>query len=648
MSYGLQIASLVIIFIVVMEFYRYRRLNLLTTKMFEVLIFLSVTSILFKSLCIFSYFNPEHFTILSAKLIHQLFYVTVNINIWMIYMYIDLRTRSIKNYTTPQFVLRILPLFLSFLMVLLGDINYYCELDEAYAYGIIPLSSYFAFSCYFLMIVFLLLRSEHFKEKQYNFEFILFLSIWLVTALVEYLCPYMHLSSASSCVAVLFYYLIFENPKDHTDKDISSAFSRYAFEYTVQEFFKLRRHFWVINFSLQNVEAIRSTYGQKACIECLEKAIQTIPEFKSYNIFRTLEYSFGFIINSKEELNNLYGSYKLSDRTLFLTDYMVAPSFSVCSIECPAIVSSSEGLISLLAFCKNGVESKSGSSIQIIDKSTAEKRNYIAAVESLLQKAVDEDGFEVYYQPIVNSITHKCVYFEALVRLKDKDTLGYISPDVFIPIAEKKGLISQLGDRVMNKVCSFVRKYNLDKQSFVGVGVNLSGFQLQDPSLPYRLHQSVKNYDISTKFINFEITETIAVHSRNAVIAANIEKLKKMGYKFSMDDFGTGYSNFSNMSSINYDLVKIDKSMIWQAFDGKNRKSMTVLISIINMIHSIGCTVVAEGIETESQAEFLRECGIEFLQGFFFSKPLSEDSFLEYLSKMDDESVVSELNILKK
>ncbi|SKA59747.1 EAL domain, c-di-GMP-specific phosphodiesterase class I (or its enzymatically inactive variant) [Succinivibrio dextrinosolvens DSM 3072] len=232
--------------------------------------------------------------------------------------------------------------------------------------------------------------------------------------------------------------------------------------------------------------------------------------------------------------------------------------------------------------------------------------------------------------------------------MKDKDTLSYISPDVFIPIAEKKGLISQLGDRVMNKVCSFVRKYNLDKQSFVGVGVNLSGFQLQDPSLPYRLHQSVKNYDISTKFINFEITETIAVHSRNAVIAANIEKLKKMGYKFSMDDFGTGYSNFSNMSSINYDLVKIDKSMIWQAFDGKNRKSMTVLISIINMIHSIGCTVVAEGIETESQAEFLRECGIEFLQGFFFSKPLSEDSFLEYLSKMDDESVVSELNILKK
>ena len=117
MSYGLQIASLVIIFIVVMEFYRYRRLNLLTTKMFEVLIFLSVTSILFKSLCIFSYYNPEHFTILSAKLIHQLFYVTVNINIWMIYMYIDLRTRSIKNYTTPQFVLRILPLFLSFLLI---------------------------------------------------------------------------------------------------------------------------------------------------------------------------------------------------------------------------------------------------------------------------------------------------------------------------------------------------------------------------------------------------------------------------------------------------------------------------------------------------------------------------------------------------
>ncbi len=647
MSYGVQIASFIIIFIVVMEFYRYRRLKLYTTKMFEVLIFFSALSILFKSLCLFSYYHPEYFTILSTKIVHQLFFVTVNINIWLIYMYIDLRTRSIKNYTNAQFVLRTLPLCVSFLMVIFGDIGYHSEGDEAYSYGIISQSSYLAFACYFLLIVFMLLRSDPSKEKRFYYEYVLFLFIWLVTTTVQYFFPFMHLSSASSCVAVLCFYLIFENTKEHTDKDIPSAFSRYSFEYTIQEFLKLRRHFWVINFSLQNVESIRATYGQKVCLECIEKAIMTIPEFKSRNIFRTLEYSFGFIISSKEDLEHLYGNYKLSDRTLLLSDYMVTPSFSVCSVECPNIVSDSEDLMDLLSFCRNADEYGNNHSIQVIDKATADQREYREEIETLLQKAIDEDGFDVYFQPIINSVSRKCVYLEALIRLKAESSQGYVSPDVFIPIAEKKGLIYQLGDRVINKVCSFIRKYNLDKKNIIqGIAVNLSGIQLSEPSLPYRLHQAVKNYNLSPKFIFFEVTETAAVHS-GKIAQSNISKLRKLGYKLSMDDFGTGYSNFYNMASISYDLIKIDKSLIWQAFDEKNRKSMTVLLSIINLVHSIGCSIVAEGVETDAQANYFKECGIEFLQGFYFSRPLPSDLILEYLEKNSElHSPLESLNII--
>lgn len=635
MSYGVQVVSLIIIFIVVMEFFRYRRLTLLTTKIYEILICLSVFNILIKSVCIFSYLHPEFFSILSSKVIHQLFYSSQNILFWMIFMYVDLRTRAIRNYTSFQFMWRAIPLCVSVLMIIFGDISYHSDSDGAYAFGTVTNSSYFAFCCYFLLIISLYFRSEISKRQLYGVEFILFLIIWLSTAVLMYFVPYMHLSSGTSCLAVLFFFLIFENPKDHTDKDISNIFSRHSFEYTVQELLKLNRHFWVINFSLQNVESIRSTYGQKACIECLEKAIKTVPDYKSHNIFRTLDYSFGFIIYSKDKLDDLYGNYKLTDRTLLLSDYMVSPSFYVCSIECPTIVSESDALIDLLSFCKNTEVQTSDRPIHVIDNTIAQKRDYIDAIERLLQKAIDEDGFEVYYQPIVNAITKKCLYFEALVRLKDDSSLGYISPEVFIPIAEKKGLISKLGDRVINKVCNFIRKYNLDKKSLGGVGVNLSGIQLADPVLSYKLNQAVKNYDISPKFINYEITETIAVHS-GKVAKANIEKLKDFGFKFSMDDFGTGYSNFYNMSSISYDLIKIDKSIVWQAFDSKNRKSMTVLLSIINMIHAIGCSIVAEGVETDAQADYLKECGIEFLQGYYFSKPLAPDLFLEYLAKNTD------------
>ncbi len=638
MSYGIQLIALIIILIVVIEFFRYKRLNLLTTRMYEILVLLSILSVFFEGLCLFTCYHPEYFSFYMTRTIHQFFFVNLNLTTWMIYMYIDLRTRAVKTYSYFQFFWRTIPLLFSVVLAVFGEISYYKGDDGAYAYGTIPLSSYIVFWSYFFLIILLMFRSEVHKEKLFQFEFCVFLTIWASLVIVQFMFPFLVLSSASVCVAVFFFYLIFENSKDYSDKEVYSAFSRHSFEYTVQELLKLGKRFWVINFSMQNVESIRSTYGQKVCMECLEKTIQIIPEFKSHSIFRTLYYSFCFIIYSEEELKNFYNRYKLSERNLLLSDYMVAPSFSVCSVECPTIVSSSDDLIDLLSFCRTEFDSYTDSSIQIIDLETARKREHRVAIEKLLQKAIDEDGFDVFFQPIVNAITKKCVSFEALVRLKDKETLGYISPEIFIPIAEKKGLVSQVGDKVVNKVCSFIRKYNLDKQNFWGVGINLSGMQMLDPSLPYRLNQAVKNYDIPPKFVNFEVTETVAVNS-GKVAKSNIEKLKKLGYRFSMDDFGTGYSNFSSMASINYDLVKIDKSMIWDAFKGNNQKSMTVLLSIVNMIHSIGCSIVAEGVDEEKLADFLKECGIEFLQGFFFSKPLSQEDFIEYLTENSDVAI---------
>jgi len=632
MSYGVQFVALVIILVVTLEFFRYRRINLLTTKMYEILLGIAALCVILEALCLFSCFHPEYFTIISAKSLHQVFFASLNIETWMIYMYIDIRTRSVKSYSNFQFIWRTIPLLISIGMVLFGDVYYYSDVEGAYAYGLIPQSSYFSFICYYALILFLLIKPDPNKDKLFQYEFILYMALWGGIVFIQYLIPVMVLASSSVCLSVLFFYLIFENSKEYSDKDINSAFSRHSFEYTVQELLKLGKRFWVINFSLQNVETIRSTYGHKICMQCLEQAIKNFPEFKSHNIFRTLEYSFCFILHSEEELSQFYSRYKPTDRSLLLSDYMVAPSFYVCSVECPEIVSSSEDLMDLLSFCKNEHVSSNVFSIQEIDKTMAKKREYRVAIEKLLQKAVDEDGFEVYYQPIINSVTGRCVFFEALVRLKDSESLGYVSPEVFIPIAEQKGIISKLGDKVINKVCEFVRKYNLDKRGFWGIGINLSGMQMMDPSLPYRLNQSVKNYDINPKFINFEVTETVALTSGN-IVKKNVDKLKKFGYKFSMDDFGTGYSNFSNMASISYDLVKIDKSIIWDAFDLNNHKSMTVLLSIINLIHSVGCSVVAEGVETQKQADYLRDCGIEFLQGYYYSKPLSIEQMLVYIEK---------------
>ena len=147
--------------------------------------------------------------------------------------------------------------------------------------------------------------------------------------------------------------------------------------------------------------------------------------------------------------------------------------------------------------------------------------------------------------------------------------------------------------------------------------------------------------------INLEITETAMVQS-GKIVLDNMEKLKGFGYKFSMDDFGTGYSNFHQIASIKYDLIKIDKSLIWPAFEEGNIQAQTILFGCIKMMHTLGLSIVAEGIETASQAEDLRAHGVEFLQGYYYSKPIPEDEFLQFVERHNqtvDELYVSLLDV---
>ena len=306
-----------------------------------------------------------------------------------------------------------------------------------------------------------------------------------------------------------------------------------------------------------------------------------------------------------------------------------------------------EELIPIMFFCRNQSDTQTDHSMMMVNLDTVNKKNYLQSVEKLVQKAVYEDGFYVVYQPIINTATGKCESAEALVRLKDTKTLGFISPEVFIPIAEKQGLIGKLGDQVFYKVCRYIRDSHLKERGIKSIEVNLSGLQISDPDIPYTLHQKVKSFGIDPSMINLEITETALVQS-GKVVLDNMEKLKGFGYKFSMDDFGTGYSNFHQIASIKYDLIKIDKSLIWPAFEEGNIQAQTILFGCIKMMHTLGLSIVAEGVETASQAEELRAHGVEFLQGYYYSKPIPEDEFLQFVERHNqtvDELYVSLLDV---
>ena len=642
MDYGTQLVALCVVLVVTIEFFQYRRVKLLSTELFEGFLGLSIFCIVCDIGCIYASFHPQYFSILINRIIHQFFFASLSLVAFYVFIYIDLRGRKVKNYSTLELLLRAIPLIIAILGILFGDINYSVSVKGAYSYGTLVNIVYIMSATYCVMAIAVLayaVKNRHLVVKD---DFIFCFAAWLFIAIYQYLVPTASLISLAIALIVMFVYISFENSKENEDKDIHSLLSRNAFEMVIDELFGENKNFYVICFSMQNTTSLRSTYSLSTCLDCIAKSVKSIPDFSNRNIFRISEFSFGFILFSKEELTDWSARYKVSDKALLIEDSSIQPTYIVSAVECPTSADNAESLFSLISFCQSHYEAQNDHSVLIVDKEIADKRNYIHSVERLIQRAVDEDGFYVVYQPIINTKTNRCESAEALVRLKDSKSFGFISPEVFIPVAERRGLISMIGDQVFSKVCQFIKDNEVEKLGLKYIEVNLSGIQIADPSIPFRLHRTVKSYGLDPKMINLEVTETALVRS-GKVALDNMEKLKSFGYKFSMDDFGTGYSNLSQVAAVKYDLVKMDKSLIWPAFEPNNEQARTIMIACIKMFHTLGISVVAEGVETSEQAEVLAANGVEFLQGYHYSKPVKEDKFLEFVQEFNKTRIEAEI-----
>ena len=642
MDYGTQLVALCVVLVVTIEFFQYRRVKLLSTELFEGFLGLSIFCIVCDIGCIYASFHPQYFSILINRIIHQFFFASLSLVAFYVFIYIDLRGRKVKNYSTLELLLRAIPLIIAILGILFGDINYSVSVKGSYSYGTLVNIVYVMSATYCVMAIAAFAYAVKNRHLVIKYDFIFCFAAWLFIAIYQYLVPTASLISLAIALIVMFVYISFENSKENEDKDIHSLLSRNAFEMVIDELFGENKNFYVICFSMQNTTSLRSTYSLSTCLDCIAKSVKSIPDFSNRNIFRISEFSFGFILFSKEELTDWSARYKVSDKALLIEDSSIQPTYIVSAVECPTSAANAESLFSLISFCQSHYEAQNDHSVLIVDKEIADKRNYILSVERLIQRAVDEDGFYVVYQPIINTKTNRCESAEALVRLKDTKSFGFISPEVFIPVAERRGLISKIGDQVFSKVCQFIKDNEVEKLGIKYIEVNLSGIQIADPTIPFRLHQTVKSYGLDPKMINLEVTETALVRS-GKVALDNMEKLKSFGYKFSMDDFGTGYSNLSQVAAVKYDLVKMDKSLIWPAFEPNNEQARTIMIACIKMFHTLGISVVAEGVETAEQAEVLATNGVEFLQGYHYSKPVKEDKFLEFVQEFNKTRIESEI-----
>jgi diguanylate cyclase (GGDEF)-like protein len=238
-------------------------------------------------------------------------------------------------------------------------------------------------------------------------------------------------------------------------------------------------------------------------------------------------------------------------------------------------------------------------------------------LESDLRQALDAEALEVYFQPKFSAVSLRIVGFEALARWPHP-TRGYVSPDVFIRIAEDCGLINRLGRWILEQVCKSVATW----EPRLPVAVNVSVMQLQDGGLKDDIAAVLGQTGLRSEHLEIEVTESVLADD-NQTVLGNLKAIKAMGIRIALDDFGTGYSSLSYLRRFSFDKIKIDKAFVQGQADDPGVR--VILEAILGMCNNLGLATIAEGVETQEQLQLLQALGCSEIQGYLLGRPMPRD-----------------------
>ncbi len=249
-------------------------------------------------------------------------------------------------------------------------------------------------------------------------------------------------------------------------------------------------------------------------------------------------------------------------------------------------------------------------------------------INTIIDRALMNNNLHVYYQPIYSVEEQRFTSAEALLRLID-DVHGFVPPDIFITAAEKSGAIHKIGSFVLNEVCRFIASEEFKQLGLDYIEINLSVAQCMQGGLADEILDTLDRYGVKSSQINLEITETAASYNQHTM-AENLAKLSGAGISFSLDDFGTGYSNIDRVASLPLKIVKLDRTFV----NNDEQPKMSVFVeNFIRMFKDMNMEIVVEGIETEQMVKRFSELQCDFIQGYYYSKPIPEKDFVQFIQQ---------------
>lgn len=458
----------------------------------------------------------------------------------------------------------------------------------------------------------------------------LYLVASLIGIIIQALIPRALVLQFATALSLLLLYMALESPDGDEDKFLG-VYNRRGFDKVVTSAVRKQESFHLLIINVTNFQSLREAVGLELGRNLLKEAVEQLKTgLRPVELFYLADGRLAvFVEDNQEKLEGVTDILRSRiGQGIVSQDMNLQLETVLIQLDYPREVKTVEDIMDAIDYSAMiSFEQNDGQALHVGGEILAKRKRELQ-IQRCMQRALNKGTFQVYYQPIYSSTGKRYHSAEALIRLFDPE-LGFISPEEFIPMAERNGMILKIGEFVFRTVCEMMARERIWEKGIDFVEVNLSVVQCMQEDICEMLYGIMDEYGIPYDRINLEVTETTMDEE---VLWNTMERMSVGGVTFSLDDYGTGYSNLCNVLKHPFHIIKLDKSMVWYAMENEN--AMCALRHTAAMIRDINMHIVAEGVETEQQQELLTEMGCEYLQGYYFSKPVPEREFLAKIKSL--------------
>lgn len=631
-NYSFEVASLLFMLLIFVHFMAVRQFPTAKTRVFGTLLIVCIGECVFNVLSSIGLANAGVVPQIVNEILAFVFFAFEGLSSLMIYKYTVVISELDQKQKKWAVLAGMIPAAFFYVFLLLTPFIgfYYYFQDGVYHQGRGANFGYFYVMLFFtLNLAMLIARRKVINMREKNIIYF-YTTAAFVAIIVQYCHREILLSSFGNSVIIIMVYLSMQNPNDFLDT-VTGIGNEAALELQLKDALMRYQEGTVVIVRIRQYQQMGMLFGTENFNMLMAELGQYFFHLGGkFHVFRSDADTFA-IMTDKDRYQEIVKTieerfseeWKIEENHILL-DYAVMIMHYPKDFKTIPEFFGIKSYLSSVASSNAGKESVIETDEQMIEGYYRQNK-----IEMILERALRERSIQVYYQPIYSLQEKRIVSLEALSRLFDEE-LGYIPPAEFIPIAEKNGDIIRIGEIVLEECCKFLSKHVLSNMSLGirSIQVNISVAQCMQQNLKEAILPILQKYHIPSSMIVLELTESTAINAP-ALMEHHMKELGNAGISFAMDDYGTGNANCSYLVRFPFREVKIDKEMTWAYFN--NETARIVIGNEIKTMQKLGIPMVVEGVEKLEQSEEMERLGVEYIQGYYYGKPLPEMECLRYI-----------------